>query len=229
MQVNEIFPPSIDFQSDIVICATDFTLNAGSSENNYIWQDGSTSPDFLVTESGNYSVEITNICGSASDAIQIELQSLPNFDLGMDTVLCTGETLLFDVTTEGASYAWQDNSTNSNFEVTQSGIYSVVVNNLCGTVSDAITVDYDLAPDFDLGEDQQVCSGTTILLDGTSESGAYLWEDGQTSPTLEVSSTDLYILTVSTRCASVTDSVRIEFFDPPDFDLGLDQTLCEGE
>ncbi|MFH1161599.1 MAG: PKD-like domain-containing protein [bacterium] len=57
-------------------------------------------------------------------------------DLGPDTTLCQGETLLLDATTPNATYLWQDNSTNPTFTVTQSGTYWVQV-----SVSNCITTD----------------------------------------------------------------------------------------
>lgn len=37
----------------------------------YLWQDNSTNDKFVVNQTGNYSVTVTNACGSASDAVTI--------------------------------------------------------------------------------------------------------------------------------------------------------------
>ncbi len=56
---------------------------------------------------------------------------LPTVNLGNDTTLCQGETMLLDATTLNATYLWQNNSTTPTFSVTQQGTYwvDVTVNN----------------------------------------------------------------------------------------------------
>jgi gliding motility-associated-like protein len=72
------------------------------------------------------------ICESAGNSI----------NLGNDTTLCQGETLMVNATTENATYLWQDNSTNPTFLITESGTYwvNVTVNN-CST-TDTLKVLY---------------------------------------------------------------------------------------
>ncbi len=48
------------------------------SASGYLWQDGSTSPTFLVTESGNYSVEISNNCETIIENVQLEMSTSGN-------------------------------------------------------------------------------------------------------------------------------------------------------
>jgi len=48
-------------------------------------------------------------------------------DLGNDTAICKGETIALDASTSNASYLWQDNSTDSTFNVTKQGRYWVQV------------------------------------------------------------------------------------------------------
>jgi gliding motility-associated-like protein len=59
--------------------------------------------------------------------------------LGPDKEICSGETLLL---TPGVypSYLWQDSSTQAQFLVKGSGLYSVLVGNSCGTVGDEVLV-----------------------------------------------------------------------------------------
>jgi len=69
--------------------------------------------------------------------------SVLNIDLGIDTLLCTNDTLILDVTTSGATYTWQDGSSNSTFQVTGPGVYSVSVQvGTCLSASDNISITY---------------------------------------------------------------------------------------
>lgn len=62
-------------------------------------------------------------------------------DLGNDTTICQGETLILDATTINATYLWQDNSTNPTFNVTQQGTYWVQITDSCGSTTDTILID----------------------------------------------------------------------------------------
>ena len=48
-----------------------------------------------------------------------------NFNLGNDTTLCIGESLILKPNMPNATYTWQDGSTNSTYTVTQPGTYWV--------------------------------------------------------------------------------------------------------
>ena len=63
-------------------------------------------------------------------------------DLGADTTLCTGDFIRLSDTKEGASYLWQDGSTDSVFVVTSEGMYRLVLSLDDCIVEDSIYVDY---------------------------------------------------------------------------------------
>ena len=66
--------PIIDLGSEIVICdSNSVTLDATYQNASYLWQDNSILPTFIVTESGTYSVEATNSCGTTSVSIEVEM------------------------------------------------------------------------------------------------------------------------------------------------------------
>lgn len=67
----------------------------------------------------------------------------PNINLGNDTLLCADSRLLLDATCLECSYLWQDGSTEATFTVTNSGTYSVNVQNRCGSDQDAIHIDFE--------------------------------------------------------------------------------------
>jgi len=150
------------------------------------------------------------------------------FDLGSDTTLCTGESLLLDVTTGGGTYLWQDNSVNSTFNVTLPGQYWVEVTGNCGVGSDTINVNFIALPTIDLGNDTSLCPGQNIMLDATTVGSTYLWQDLSVGPTYPVSIPGLYWVEVSTSCGVITDSINVTLGSGPDVDLGVDTLLCAG-
>lgn len=103
-------------------------------------------------------------------------------ELGPDTILCTGDTLLLSAPGNTGVYQWQDNSQNDTFFVTSPGLYSLSVTNFCGSEVDAITVDF--IPDIvapDLGPDLGLCPGELITLFANVPAANYLWQDLSTA------------------------------------------------
>lgn len=205
--------PDIDLGNDTTICeGQSVLLNAIYSRAFYQWENGFTGPLRNIQSQGLYEVRVYNLCGESRDQIQITVLPYPApVDLGGDRVLCTGDSLLLDATQAGFSYQWQNGSTDPQYLVRFDGIYSVRVSNACGTEVDQISIDYLTIPEVDLGEDQVICDGQPILLDGSSPSPGvqYAWENGNSTPVRTIDAPGLYRLTVSNDCASVTDSVIV--------------------
>ena len=66
----------------------------------------------------------------------------PNLNLGEDTTLCYGDTLLLNTNGLMGDYIWQDESTNPTYEVTTIGEFSVSLENACTVISDTINVQF---------------------------------------------------------------------------------------
>lgn len=66
--------PILSNISDTSLCAGQFILLSPVTNTTveYLWQNGSRTPTFQVTDSGRYSVTITNICGSAYQNITVK-------------------------------------------------------------------------------------------------------------------------------------------------------------
>lgn len=61
-------------------------------------------------------------------------------NLGPDTTICEGETILLQTGVDNAQYYWQDGSTGPTFLVVSPGSYRVLVTKLACSASDSITV-----------------------------------------------------------------------------------------
>ena len=135
---------TIDLGTDMTLCENQTTvLDAFTADATYLWQDGSTNPTFTVTSPGTYSVEVTSVNGcTTTDSINVDFDIL-TIDLGTDMTLCENQTTVLDAFTPGATYLWQDGSTNPTFTVTSPGTYSVEVTSVNGcTTTDSIEVNF---------------------------------------------------------------------------------------
>lgn len=221
--------PSIDLGNDSSICQGEsLVLNAYYSGSSYLWQDGSTDSTLQAIASGLYYVTVTNSCGSDIDSINIIVDPLPSFTLGVDTAVCTGTTLLLSASVPNASYLWQDGSSSSSFLVNQPGIYWLQVTNNCGSISDTIEITSQNLPSVNLGNDTVVCDLSPFVLSAFNPFCGYLWQDGSTNSTFQVNSSGLFYVTVTNSCGSDQDSVEIEVISQPFVDFGPDSFLCVG-
>ena len=88
------------------------------------------------------------------------------------------------------------------------------------------------APVLDLGRDISLCTGQTATIDASSLTGSnYVWSTGASgSPTITVSESGTYSVTVTTDCGEITDEVQVGVSDgPPVIELGEDQLLCPND
>jgi hypothetical protein len=184
--------PPVSLGNDTTLCeGQTLTLTAPQSAGyQYLWQDNSTANTFTVSDQGAYSVKVTNQFNcSASATINVSYKQLPVFNLGNDTALCNGETLLLQSTLllQGA-YLWSTGSTAATLNINTQGLYWLQVSNSGCAKSDSVIVTYKPNPAIDLGNDTTLCEGQTLLLDATNNNATYLWQDGSTSPTFNVNS-----------------------------------------
>jgi len=103
-------------------------------------------------------------CNPILDSIFVTVApGLVDFNLGVDTALCTGDSLLLKPSGKYFQYLWQDGSTNDSFMVKTAGDYQLTVTDSCGnTKSDRVHVDYKTSLPIDLGGTRNICPTDTI-------------------------------------------------------------------
>ena len=117
----------IELGNDTLLCeGVALNLNASFLNAEYFWQDGKVSPTYLVENPGLYFVDVLVGGCSDSDSIQIDYQFRPDTILPLYTTICENEIIyldLFDLNAE--DYLWSNGSKNSDFQISQPGIYGV--------------------------------------------------------------------------------------------------------
>lgn len=208
-------PPMPSLGPDTMLCeGITLTLfaNADAATTN-IWQNGSAQPTFLVTNAGIYILTQTNRCGENTDSIVVAFQALPvDIELGPDTILCAGETLLITAPATNDLLTWQDGSTGSTYIASQAGTYTLTVSNDCGSTSDQLLLTYDdIIPNISLDDTVTLCPGDQIILDVSQPFDAdYAWSTGSHLPSITVTTPGMYTVTVSSECQEVAADITIE-------------------
>ena len=134
--------PFVNLGNDTTICEGQTTiLKAFTANATYVWQDGSTLPDYTVSKAGRYVVLVNLDNCSASDTINIMQKAIPYFTLGPDSSICSGEAYVLtpSLNTE-ADLLWQNGSTAPSFAVTHEGMYALTASNKCGSHTDSVTI-----------------------------------------------------------------------------------------
>ena len=177
----------------------------------FLWQDGSALPTYSVSTAGLFWVQASNSTNGCTlrDTIIITTKPVPATDLGRDTSLCSGNTLLLDAFNPGLQYIWQDNSTNSTFLVKDPGTYWVQAT-LNGCIKrDTINIESLTAPKFTLGPDQYLCPGFSLFLTPGLNNVSYRWQDGNSSSDYKADATGLFYVDITNTCGTTRDSINI--------------------
>lgn len=243
--------PVVDLGNDMAACPGEIIiLDAGDASNSFEWsRDGinlsETGNSLEVIESGTYTVISTNAGDCSSrDTVIINFTDLPVLDFDSNVVRCEDDIYTINTNAQGFSVDWYyngeliDNINGPSLIAENSGQYIAIISGGSNcSVSDTTDVFYSSYPSIELGSDQSACPGELIILEAGEASDQIQWSSEsmgvlmETSPQLEVSSSDTYYVSVinTAQCVS-KDTVTITFTDLPDLNLGNDITnLCEGD
>lgn len=217
VQVTVYEPPFIfPDVSDTTICEGEvLELRTVGFNTSNVWPDGSTDSLFVVDAPGIFEVSISDNCSNLVDEITVDFDDVPDIELGPDTALCQGETLILDASAdfEEITYQWSTGADTPSITVSgdESATYSVLVSNQCGVSEDSRFVEYSLEPLEVLAGEYEICFGIPFLLDVSRFEGTYEWQNGSGAPTFQVPSIGPYWVTIEDDddCWTVTDTTWV--------------------
>jgi hypothetical protein len=223
---------TITLGTDKTTCNTSpvaISVTGADPSATYLWNTGQTGASINVSATGQYWVDVTDVCGTARDTVQVSFLTIPTAALGADRTSCNTSVVLNPVANAtGLTFQWQDGSTAPLLEALTSGTYWVHVSNACGVDRDTVQLVFPPTPAASLGVDRTLCEASAILspvIDPASLT--FQWQDGTTASQLEAHHTGVYWVRVSNACKTVTDTVRLAFLTAPmGVSLGEDQVLC---
>lgn len=230
--VDDILPDVL-LPDDLIACVGDsIWLHSTGDPGAWLWQDGTTDDSLLVQTSGQYTLQVSTICGIGSDTVNIQLNPdslYPN--LGPDVTLCPGNSVTLFAGNTFDTYLWQNMSDADSLIVSAPGIYAVTVSDACGMgVDTVLVVASGTPPQLDMVDSLDLCAGSQLILDGGISGVDYLWNDGSMLATLTIDTPGIYSLTVSNNCGMDTETVVIEDGGTaPVIELGTNITFCSDE
>jgi len=215
-------------------------LDGGAGYIAYLWSDGSTSQTITVTQSGTFTVTVTdnNGCTGASSPFTITAgTSLNPVIVATGSVnLCAGDTVILDAGNGFATYSWSEGSASQTITVSQADDYIVTVSDGNGcTGSDTITITVSPQIIANAGIDIEICIGDTTEL-SASGGAAYLWRPAAglndstiANPTTSPQSNTDYIVSIGDSFCFDTDTVRVSVNPLPLITVSNDTTINIGE
>jgi PKD repeat protein len=227
LEIGESNPPAtpeIIVNGNLSLCAGQSVELSSSYATGNLWSTGDTNQTIVVAEQGVYSLTHTNAEGCQSEPASVEVQiNSPNSALPVSgTVnLCGDEQLIIDPPFGGDFYNWYQNGDviqsgyDPSITITDAGTYWLDATDIngCTSQSDTIVVtnfSASIATIEVLEGNTTICTGQSVLL-GASAGASWLWSNGATGQTAEITLPGLYFVTVtdSSGCVSISESIEI--------------------
>jgi gliding motility-associated-like protein len=236
--------PIITASGPTIFCDGGNITLTSSPGTTYLWSTGATTASIIVTNTGSYSVQVTNTNGcqsapSAATTVTVNTSPVtPIIAAGGPTTFCDGGSVTL-TSNPGTSYLWSNGAITPTIDVNLSGSYSVRVSNANGcqsalSVPIIVTVNnLPPAPTITAGGPTTFCTGSSVTL--TSGIGtSYLWSTGAVTSSINITSTGSYTIRVTDAngCQSAASSATVITVNSlpftPTITAGGPTTFCAG-
>jgi hypothetical protein len=210
-----LFPPDTTFT-----CIRDTLHLIAAGGSSYLWNSAaliysaiSDTAYFLAGTdfSGTIVVSDSNGCSYVSSYHLMHLPST-TVDLGPDTLLCHGDSIVLDAGVH-QSYLWSGGAGTPTLKA-GAGTWLVAVSDsgFCAA-TDTLIIAAQAALDVNLGPDTLVPFGYAIKLSPGPGFASYLWSTGETADTILATLSMTYSVTVSDTLGCMeSDAVDVFFF-----------------
>ena len=229
-------PANVNVIGGTSICAGQSTTLSAPAGYSYIWNTGAQTQFLTVTQSGNYTVQVTNAngCSSVSASILINVNALPNATISASgpTNFCQGQSVMLTAPA-ASSYLWSNGAQTQSIIVSTAGTYSVTVTGQggCTATSTPVTVNvYALpSPTIFASGTTTFCQGGSVILSAPS-GYTYLWTTGSQLQNLIVTNSGTYQVLISNAfgCQIMSNPATVVVNPLPNVNAGMDQTVCAG-
>lgn len=201
-------------QNDTSICKGESVfLEPYKTYPSYKWNTGIMNTGITVTNTGTYSIEITddNACKYA-DSVALNVWDLPSNFLGNDTSVCRGDSIQISCLKDYSQFTWNTGAKSKSIAVGYASVFTLEVkdNNACSN-TESIEVKVNELPTNFLRRDTTICKGDSIQLNSLNAYRNYEWSTGASTRSILVKDSARYTLQVTDRNACVgTESVLIQ-------------------
>lgn len=246
--IQSFFSPiKIQFEFICLGIPTEFSLILERSIDSVLWNFGDAgsgafdtstkvNPSHLYGSVGTYNVTAlifsskcnTTQIDTVTNLVEIVDLPVPIIDLGLDTIICPGDSILLMTDGKEPQYLWSTGSTDTSIYVKDAGTYWASGTNGCGSLADTIIVNhFSSSLNADLGPDTNICDGKGYRMSVIQENVQYLWNTGSTDHSILAKDAGEYWVEVSDLCSSTGDTIDIGLKDRPVVSIGNDTIICD--
>ncbi|HOY12380.1 MAG TPA: cellulose binding domain-containing protein, partial [Saprospiraceae bacterium] len=201
------------------------SLSAPAGFESYLWSNGSTSPSIQVTQSGSFTVVVTNSngCSSAtSDVVNVTVNGLaekPVITTNGPTNFCMGGSVSLSAPAGFVSYLWSNGATSPSIQVSESGSFSVAVTNNIGCVSatsDVVNVTVNALaekPVITASGPLSFSQGGRVTLYAPAGFASYLWNNDAITSSITTNTSGVFTVVVQNNsgCSSpISNPVTVD-------------------
>lgn len=186
------------------------TLSAPTTNLNYNWSTGVSTPTITVSNGGTYLLTVTDGNGcSTNSSFLVNVNPIPTVTISGSLSFCQNSSTSLICTSGMASYVWSNGSTGSSISANSGGQVWVRVQDLNGcTGTDTVVLTVNPLPTPSITGALSFCTGNSTTLQSSSTYTSYLWSDGSSGSSLNASNAGPYTLTV-TDANNCTGSVSV--------------------
>jgi len=236
--VNPLPTPTITASGPITFCiggSVNLTCTAGTF---YLWSDGEITQTITVTNSGTYTVTMTDANGcvgtSAPITVTVNTALVPTITASGPITFCQGGSVTLTASA-GASYLWSTGAVTQSITVNASGNYSVNVTDVNGCNGNSavtiVTVNPLPTPVITAGGPTTFCQGGNVTLTCTAGS-SYLWSTGAITQSITVNTSGTYTVTMTDAngCVGISPpiTVTVHPLPTPTITAGGPLAFCQG-
>ncbi|RYD83047.1 MAG: hypothetical protein EOP53_01960 [Sphingobacteriales bacterium] len=151
--------------------------------NAYVWSEGgNNSRTLTINKPGKYWVTgYSNSGCSATDTIFVKSGNFLMVNLGKDTAICPGESVVLKASTSGKTYQWSTGGTTPQIVVDNPGTYWLKMSNDVCEGTDTIKILQNPLPTVVLKDTVLVCGNNPAFIDIYKPGQQYLWSNGSKS------------------------------------------------
>ncbi|CAF0855395.1 unnamed protein product [Rotaria sordida] len=236
--VNPLPVATITALNPTTFCAGGSVTLTASAASSYSWSSGQTTQSILVITSGGRTVTITDVngCSATSSAATVTVNALPVATITAlnPTTFCAGGSVTLTASA-GNSYSWSNGQTTQSINVSTGGNKTVTVTgaNGCSAISSPILVTVNALPTATITAitPTTFCAGGSVTLTASAGS-SYSWSSGQTTQSINVSTTGNRSVTVTdlNGCSGISSPTVVTANPLPSatINIGGPTTFCAG-
>ncbi len=187
-------------------------------DNDTTFQKTKKPEPFLLPNPGKYKIIHTLIFAGCiyRDSICFDVTQPDVVVLDRQTYLCSGDSLVIDLTSLNLSnILWNDGDNSLVKTIYDAGIISLSYIDANGCPSeDKTTIFARKLPEINLGDDVIICQDSILIIDlATPENMTVSWNNNDIKSIIYITQKGYYSVTVSNECGESSDDIRVDMID----------------